>query len=317
MNYVPVKRCENTGTPMPLFRLWMLTAALSVWSTTTLAQSPADFANRSPWVASVRGGAIQQFSTNLATGGSYSVRRGFVEPGLSYVLGPLGSVGLRIGYGYSDYTFSSVNVQPWNDVNDISISIPIRWAVSDTVQVFAVPTLRFDYETGAKAKDGFTGGAIIAAGWRINDSLFIGPGAGVFSGLGEDVNIFPVIALDWEISDTLALRTGSGLGASRGPGLTLEWDVSETWRIGLGGRYEKIRFRLDDRGPTPGGIGEDRAAPLFLTASWNPSERASLTAIAGVETSGRLSLEDSAGRVVSRTEYDPGTFFGFAFNLRF
>lgn len=301
---------------MPVFRLWMVAVAVCTMSSGVSAQAP-DFRNGSPWVTSVSGGAIHQFDTDLDTGGSYSVTRGYIEPGISYVMGPLGSFGVSIGYGYSDYDFSSGIIAPWDDVNDISISFPIRFAASETVQIFAAPSLRFDYESGADADDGFTGGAIFGAGWRVNDRLFIGPGAGVFSGLEEDVNVFPVLVLDWKISDTLALKTGSGLGASRGPGLSLEWTASQDWTIGFGARYEEVRFRLDDTGPNPGGVGEDRAVPIYLTASWAPSDATSLTAIAGVETGGRLSTEDATGRVTSRTDYDPGTFLGFAFSTRF
>ncbi|MEM9912347.1 MAG: hypothetical protein AAF922_16345 [Pseudomonadota bacterium] len=291
--------------------------AAGLFSTPALAQAPAEFANASPWVPSVRGGAIHQFDTDLDSGGDFSVSRAYIEPGLTYVLGPVGSVGVAIGYGYSDYSFSSASFRPWSDVNDLSFSIPIRWAVSPDFQIFAAPSLRFDWESGADMEDGFTAGAIVGAGWRISDTLFIGPGVGVFSGLEEDVNAFPVLVLDWQIADNLALKTGSGLGASRGPGLSLEWQASQDWTFGLGSRYEEVRFRLDDTGPVPDGVGEDRAVPIFLTASWAASERANLTAVAGVETAGRLSVEDSTGLTVSRTDYDPGFFLGFAFNIRF
>lgn len=296
---------------------WACAGALSVLSTAALAQAPDDFTNTSPWVFSVQGGAIHQFDTDLDSGGDFSVTRGYVEPGISYVLGPLGSVGVTLGYGYSDYNFSSASFAPWSEVNDLSFSIPIRWAVSPDFQIFAAPSLRFDWESGADIGDGFTGGAILGAGWQVSETLFIGPGAGIFSGLEEDTNVFPVLVLNWQISDGLALRTGSGLGASRGPGLALEWDASQDWSFGLGGRYEEVRFKLDDQGIAPDGVGEDRAVPIFFTANWDGAENASLTAIAGVETAGRLTVENTARQVVSRTDYDPGLFLGFAFRVRF
>lgn len=295
----------------------MIFAAVCVPLTPVSAQAPSDFTNASPWVPSIRGGAIHQFDTDLDSGGSFSVTRGYIEPGVTYALGPLGSVGVSLGYGYSDYSFSSASFRPWNDVNDLSFSIPIRWAVSSTLQVFAAPSVQFDWESGADMSDSVTAGAFVGVGWRVSDRLFIGPGAGVFSGLEQDTTAFPVLLLDWKITDNLALRTGSGLGASRGPGLSLEWQASQDWTLGLGTRYEEVRFRLDDTGPAPGGVGEDRAAPIFLTANWANSERASLTAVAGVETAGRLSVENAAGTTVSQTDYDPGVFLGFAFSARF
>ncbi|MEL7012529.1 MAG: hypothetical protein AAFO72_04530 [Pseudomonadota bacterium] len=312
----PAGKGKGTCATQRLAR-WTWAAAMSLFSSAAFAQAPSGFANASPWVFSVQGGAIHQFDTDIDSGGSFSVSRGYIEPGVSYVLGPLGSIGLSLGYGYSDYSFSSTSFRPWSEVNDLSFSIPIRWAVSPDFQVFASPSVRFDWESGADMEDGFTAGAIVGAGWRVNENLFIGPGAGVFSGLEEGTNVFPVLILNWQIADSLSLRTGSGLGASRGPGLSLEWDASQDWSFGLGARYEEVRFKLDDQGIAPGGVGEDRAVPIFLTANWEGSENASLTAIAGVETAGRLSVENTARQVVSRTDYDPGVFLGFAFRVRF
>lgn len=314
---VPHNSAVVGRAPRSIATLSTTAAVASLVASEAWAQAPADFANASPWVVGVRGGAIHQFDTDLDSGGNYSVSRGYVEPNVSYVLGPLGSIGVSLGYGYSDYNFSSASFRPWSEVNDLSFSIPIRWAVSSDFQVFAAPSLRFDWEKGADMSDGFTAGAIVGAGWRVSDTLFIGPGAGVFSGLEEDVNAFPVLVLDWQIADNVALKTGSGLGASRGPGLSLEWQASPDWTLGLGGRYEQVRFRLDDQGLAPKGVGEDRAVPIFLTASWAGSDSASLTAVAGVETGGRLSVEDASGTTVSRTNYDPGWFLGFAFRARF
>ncbi|MEM9049770.1 MAG: hypothetical protein AAGC92_13745 [Pseudomonadota bacterium] len=276
---------------------------------------------RAPLAFSLDGGALYQFDAGLDDGGEFSVARGYVEPGLTYSFGPAGSLGLRIGLGHAAYDFSPDafvgGLEPWGGVRDFRISLPVRWAAADRLQVFAIPSVRFDWETGADMTDGMTAGAILGAAWRVNDRLSIGPGAGVFSGIEEDVSVFPVLFLDWEITDGLSLRTASGLGASRGPGLVLDWQVSSNWSLGLGARYEVIRFRLDDTGPAPDGVGEDRAIPIFLTATYSLTTDAQLTALAGFEAFGQLSLEDAAGTTVREIEYDPTPFLGFAFSMRF
>ena len=300
-------------------RIALMSVVLVLGSNATVAnaQEASSQQDRSPWVYSVKGGAIQQSDTDIDAGGSFSVSRGYVEPGVTYVLGPQGSVGLSLGFGYSDYDFSSDIYRPWSRVNDFRVSVPVRWALSREMQVFATPSLRFDWEDGSEMSEGATAGAILGVGWQVSETLFIGPGAGVFSGLEESVDAFPILLLDWDITESLALRTGSGLGASRGPGLTLEWQAAEDWSFGIGARYEKVRFRLDDNGIAPGGVGEDRALPVFLTASWAPSPAVNLTAIAGWETEGQLALEDASGTIVDETDYDTGVFAGFAFSVRF
>ena len=299
------------------WRAWFLVATACLLASGAEAQAPGNGANASPWIFDIQGGALFQFDTDLDSGGNFSKSRGYIEPGVTYGFGPRGAIGFRLGYGYSDYSFSSTSFRPWDDVNDLNVSLPIRWAVSSTFQLFATPSLNFNWETGADMSDGFTGGALIGAGWRLNDKLLIGPGVGVFSELEDDADIFPVLVVNWEIADSLALKTGGGLGASRGPGLSLEWQPNREWTFGLGSRYEKVRFRLDDEGQAPDGVGEDRAVPIFLTADWASSERASLTAVGGVEVAGRLSVEDASGNTIARTDHDPGWFLGFAFRARF
>lgn len=302
--------------------LWIASAcALPMFGATAALAQPAGVDTSNPWVFGVQGGAIYQHEADIDGGGGFSVARGYVEPSMTYVLGPLGNAGVSLGYGYSDYDFSPGaflgGQEPWGGVNDLRLSFPVRWAATDGLQVFAAPSLRFDWENGSDMADGMTGGAVIGASWRVSDSFSIGPGVGVFSGLEEDIDVFPILLINWQMTDDLALRTGSGLGASRGPGLTLDWQVTDEWSLGIGARYEKTRFRLDDIGPAPGGVGEDKAFPVFLTAGWEPIPNARLTAIAGIETGGELSLENSSGGSVASTDYDPAGFFGFAFRARF
>lgn len=299
-------------------RFLVLLATASLAAAPALAQTEP---RRSPLGLSVEGGALFQFDADIDGGGSYSVARAYVEPGIAWSFGPAGGVGLSIGYGHAAYDFSPGafigGLAPWDGVHDLRVSLPIRWAATDSLQVFAIPSVRLDWENGADPTDGLTAGAILGASWRVSDSLSIGPGVGIFTGLEEDLTFFPVLFLDWRITETLSLRTGSGLGASRGPGVTLEWQAAPGWTIGIGARYEAIRFRLDDAGPAPGGVGEENAVPVFLTAAWEIAPTIRLTAIAGIEAMGQLSLEDASGVTISERDADPAPFLGLAFRARF
>ena len=63
-----------------------------------------------------------------------------------------------------------------------------------------------------------------------------------------------------------------------------------------------------------GGIGEDRSFPLIAGLTWGPSY-ARLSLVAGAEFAGELRLEDSRGRRIAKSEYDPAPFIGFTFRL--
>ena len=208
---------------------------------------------------------------------------------------------------------------------------PARWAAASFSQrctaclapfdeqwtLFAIPTLRFYGESGADSGDSATGGALAGVSYRVNDRLTIGPGLGVLSQIEDSVSIFPILIVDWKITDRISLETGRGLGATQGPGLNLNYRLSDTWSFGLGGRYESLRFRLDDRGSAPDGVGEDRSVPVYLSATYSRGRDLQISAIGGVELNGELRLEDSQGRRLARDNYESAPFLGATFNVRF
>jgi hypothetical protein len=132
----------------------------------------------------------------------------------------------------------------------------------------------------------------------------------------DSTSVFPVLLIDWKITDRLSLKTGRGTGATLGPGLVLGWRASEKWSLSLGGRYERLRFRLDDQGFAPDGVGEDRAFPIFGGINYTHSRRFQLSLVAGVEVGGKLSLDDKDGNEIVSESHDPAAFIGLALSLR-
>ena len=287
----------------------------------SISAARAQGAQRGPWVWSLAGAAVYQFDTGLDQGGSFAVSRWFVQPGVGYARDRRNSIAVSLGAGENRYDFSaSTDIgggKPWRNIRDLRASVPIRFAPAERIDVIVIPSLRWNAESGAALDDGRSQGVLAAGTWRFGPDLAIGPGIGWFSELGDGDSLFPILALDWNITDTLSLSTGRGLAASRGPGLTLTWRTRPQVDLGLAGRYEKVRFRLDDSGPAPGGIGEDRSVPLIASVAYRPWPAASLTVFAGAEFRGRLRLEDRNGARIDETDYDPAPLLGLAFRARF
>ena len=91
----------------------------------------------------------------------------------------------------------------------------------------------------------------------------------------------------------------------------------QKWRFSLEGRYEKTRFRLDDAGSVPGGVGQDRSIPVALAAIYMPAPDLELSLLGGAEFSGELSLEDANGNLLAESDYDTAPFAGALVRLRF
>lgn len=286
--------------------------AVNLFMSTAHAAGPPDM---NGWLKSLDLGYVWQGSTDIEGGGSFSVDRGVIELGTARKLGDDWMIGVSFGYGEDRYDFSgSAFDAPWDDIRSIQLGFTMRYKASDKWNLFGLPILRYSAERDASLDDGREIGLLAGASYRFNKDLTIGPGLGVFSGIGGEEDFFPILLVDWAISDTVSLETGRGLAASRGPGLTLKWRPASKWEFGLAARYEKYRFRLADPGEN---IGEDKAVPVVLTAAWKWNPGVSITALAGFETSGDLTVEDSNGTRLNRLSYDSAPLAGIVATVLF
>ncbi len=295
----------------------------------TLAGNALAQPDRQGWQYQFEAGAIFGQQAAMDAGGDVAVDVWSSRLGARYAWTNGLSAGLSVGYGEQRYRFDTEpgapggtasafsGAAPWSHIRNVRVSAPVFWRPNERWNLFAIPTMRWNAEQGASLDDGRIGGLLTAASYRVNDRLSIGPGFGVFSELEDQTSWFPILAIDWRITDALTLSTGRGFAASRGPGLDLGWKVNERWTFSLGGRYEKERFRLDQRGVAPNGIGETMATSLYLIATRRLGYIGSLSAIAGVDLNGSLRLEDADGDLLDRTDYDPAPYFGATAKLRF
>jgi hypothetical protein len=306
------RRRKKRMSPSLIARL-VLTAALLATGP-ALAQPESD-----AWQVRVNAGAVTQWASDLDSGGDMSADTWAVEIGASRTVTPTLRAGLTVGYSERNFDFSddALGGAGWSGVRDVAVSARINWKADPRWNLFAVPTAHWAAEQGAALDDGLTGGLLAAASYRVNDRLSIGPGFGVFSELEDEVDWFPILAIDWRITDELTLQTGGGFAASRGPGLTLRWSPSERWSFAIAGRYEKRRFRLDGDGPTADGIGQETSWPLYLSATRNFGRQASFSIIGGTALGGDLRLEDDDGVLLEATDYETAPFAGATFDFRF
>ena len=273
------------------------------------------------WSASMRGGYVHQFDADIDNGGSFSVNRLFTQGGVTHTSSGGTSISLTFGYGLDDYDFSDDSgvggVRPWEDIHTFRLSVPSRWRVSEKWTGFAVPTLRFTGESGADVSDSLTGGAFAGFSYKFSDRLSIGPGIGVLTQLEDSTNVIPIVVINWKITDTLSLNTGRGIGSSLGPGLTFDWQPSRNWVFSIGGRYERLRFRLADDGAVTNGIGDDRSIPIYGGFAYSFTPMVRISVVGGIGLGGELRLEDEGGKTITEIDHDPTGFLGIAFSASF
>jgi hypothetical protein len=127
-----------------------------------------------------------------------------------------------------------------------------------------------------------------------------------------------VVIIDWAISDDLRLRSGREGGGLPFSGTELIWSYSNEWEFALGATYRhERRFRLDDSGIAPDGVGRMRSWPMWVRAGWKPTSSARIDAFLGILLSGELRLEDDDGRGLAEDDVEPMPALGIAGQVRF
>lgn len=282
------------------------------------AMGPAFAQEGGGWRTSVEGEAIYRGSRDMDGDGDFSATRVVVGVGGRQSLGGPNGVGFGLSAASTDYSFGGVEA-PWGRIDEFSLAVPITLAVGEAATAVIVPVARFRGESGVDLDDGLTGGVITAARWRFSERFSIGPGVGVFTTLdpGNDVEVFPVLLVDWRIDERWSVGNGEGFGATRGPGIGVKYQAREDFSTQLFLRLDSAEFRLDDDGPAPGGIGEDKVTSVVASAAYRPSERLDVSGFVGVELGGRLTLRDGDGAVLDRRDYDPAPLVGARVSFRF
>ncbi len=276
---------------------------------------------KSAWSVFLSNGSVAQFGSDVDGGGSFSVSRVALQGGLTYAPDYRRSFSLALGYDFNGYDFSGdegfAGLRPWKDINSYRVSAPVRWAFNDRWAGFVVPSLRFVAENDAKLGESVSGGGFTGMTYRWNDRLTVGPGIGVMTQIEDDPSVFPVVLINWKITDRLSLGTGRGLGATLGPGLFLNWKASEKWNVSLGGRIERLRFRLDNNSIATNGIGDDRAFPISGGIAYNFNRRIQVGLVGGADLGGEFRLENADGDKIAAENYEPAGFIGITLKSRF
>lgn len=224
-------------------------------------------------------------------------------------------------FGVNDYDFDGGGFSagnPWETILDTRYGTQLAYAIDAKWGVRGGGVFMFSPETDADWGKSFTGGGTMGVDYRHSDSLFLSLGLGVVSQLEDDVTVIPMLAVLWLPADLWAVRVGAvPVNGGAAAGVEVAYQFSEKWEAGLGLLYRKDRFRLNDSGPAPGGVGEDRFLPLRARLAWSVHPRISLNLIAGVALGGELRLEDKNGNTLRKEDYDPAAYVGLRVVGRF
>lgn len=271
----------------------------------------------------LRGGAAMQFETSVDNGGEFDLFRANAGVNATTALTPDVELSFRAQYDYELYDFAGNTgfgaLDPWEDIHTIGFGAIFSGKLSNDLTLFGGPVMQFAAESGADWKDGFTGGGVIGASYRLSNELTLGGGFGVVNQLEDDAKFFPVIIINWELTDQLRLTSRSGMSATGDAGIELIYDWGGGWETAIGAAYRARRFRLDDspNAASPDGLGEDESVPLWGRISYHFNSASTFSVIGGATAFGDIELMNDSGQGISKEDYDPAAFVGVLLTLRF
>ncbi len=291
--------------------LCLLPAAQLVWA------QPAPAGTT---VTSVGLTGLNQFDTGLGSGGSFNWQDATANINVTRQFTNQVAAGVNVRYGYQNWKWTSPTAfngrGPWSSIETPALGMSFFYAPSPEWRLGFVPTVEWSGESGTGTGGTATYGAVMSAARRFSKDLTLGLGAGVFRQI-DQTKVFPYLIVNWNITDKLRLSNPLPAGPSGGAGLELSYALSQKWTLAGGGAYRSYRFRLNDTGPVPGGIGQNKFVPLFGRLSYQiaPSTRVDLYAAATV--GGNLSVVDASGNTPYSDSYKTGVAAALSLSHRF
>ena len=221
------------------------------------------------------------------------------------------------GYDFAGRGFFGADDKPWTDIHTVVFNIGATVKLTKQWRGFFGGQFRFARETDAGWSDGFEGGGAFGASYSFDENLTLGGGLGIESQLEDSVYIYPIVVVDWRINDQWSVNTRITSGWGDTAGVQLIYDWTDSFQIALGANYDYQRFRLNDEGPTPDGVGHFTAMPVYLRFTWAPKPNIDLTAFVGMNVSGELESQNRMGNTVSKHDYGAAAMVGGQVSITF
>lgn len=290
--------------------------AMPMDSTETVARTEA-----SGWRLSLDAAVAYQFETDLDDAGDYSVLRSGVRLNASTRLTDTAGLSLRARYRYDDFDFSDdvfgLSESPWSSVHTTGIDAVFEVGLSDDLRLFFGPSVQASWESGADFDDGVTLGGVVGFSYRLSSDFALGALVSVRDEIEDNVDVIVIPIVEWDITDNWRVGSVGGPSSFLVSGVQLSYSTDDAWRFGLGVGYTRSRFRLDDEGPAPDGVGEESGLPIWFGVGYRPNNTVELDLLAGVLMGGELRLEDEDGSLIDEQDVDPAPFIGIAARFRF
>jgi hypothetical protein len=300
-------------------RKFVLIAALMSTLATSLVFAQGDAPGTVSASASLSG--IVQMNTDLDRGGDMHWGGSIASASVGRQWTQQLETDLVLNYSYEEWKFSDRNTawngkSPWRNINRPSIGFDLSYAVAADIVLDVVPTFEWAYASGAQVADAQVFGAIVSASKVFSPKRVLGLGASVFREIGK-TSAVPFIVIDWQIDDHWRITNPFPEGPAGAGGAELAYSWTPKWEVAGGATYRSYRFRLDQQGPYPDGIGVARYIPVFGRLTYRLDKHSHVDFYGGVLAGGRLQVHDRGDNDISDDRFNAAPVLGLTFATSF
>jgi hypothetical protein len=270
----------------------------------------------------VRLGAFHMFDADVDDGGEFSTSTVGIRFDSRWRVADQAAVDFSFGYQWQNYDFSGsgtlTGLDPWDDVHNLAFRAILNWKISDKYWLFGGPVVQMSAQDGADYSNAVVFGGQFGVRWRTSEDFNIGIGLTAIGRVDDDTWILPLVFFNWDFQENWTLRSGAfDIGSQGGPGLEVAWLFAKRWEASAGLLYEYSRFRLDDSGVAPKGVGQLESFGIYGKIAWVFNEQSRVWFTVGSALAGTLRLENHDGRKISDEDFDPAPFIGLRAEFRF
>ena len=269
---------------------------------------PSNFGQSDAIRASVSIVGINQLNTDLKAAGSFGRSYASASFGLIKPVSSSTSVGISVRYESEFWnwnnmqSYSASGKNPWSTINTPALSMFYSHKLDSDWRLNIAPTIESSGEQGTSPSNSLTFGGILNASKQLSPTLNLGLGTGVFRQIDTN-RIFPYLVVDWKITDRWNLNNPFPGGPAGGAGLELTYAATPNFKVSGGAAYRSYRFRLNDSGAYPGGVGQNRFVPIFAKFSYAFDRQTRLDFYTIANVGGAVSATGSGGNQVFNTNY--------------
>ena len=260
------------------------------------------------------------FRTDVDMGGSYTVDRVGLELKGKTKINQDWRVEANLRYLLNDYDFNTVvglGGDPWSDIHTLQMDVRFEWWTTNDIVVMFGPFVMWSRESGASWDRALTGGVFAGVMYVSSAQLAWGAGVGISSQLEDSVLVYPILFLDWKFHGDMKLTSVAGPVGLAFTGIEWVWEFADHFEFGVGARYEFRRFRLDDSGFAPGGVGEETSIPFWGRLSYRFNDNFAVDVYAGVVAGGRFKVDNADGNPLGEDDSELAPTLAIALRVDF